>query len=127
LYFCQDDSFTAPYFNVKLGEAEWKEIYDAIQWRQENNNNNNNNPNINETNAFKPPPEWVKIQVDFLLDAGSVAMQIANGDPISILTFYSLHLGLLLRDKWITVRHILMTLTDFITTPQNCTFFGERF
>lgn len=56
----------------------------------------------------------MKIQADFLLGAGSVALQLANGDPISILTFNSLQLALLLRDKWITVRHVLMTLRDVV-------------
>ncbi len=93
-----DDTLEIPYLNVKVGDNEWKEIYEAIQYQEKEDT----------SGANKPPPDWVQIQADFLLGVGSATLQNEKGEPIANVAFEALQLGLLLRDKWTSVSTIVM-------------------
>lgn len=88
-----DDTLEIPYLNVKVGDNEWKEIYEAIQYQEKEDT----------SGANKPPPDWVQIQADFMLGAASATLQNEKGEPIANVAFEALQLGLLLRDKWTSV------------------------
>lgn len=88
-----DDTLEIPYLNVKVGDNEWKEIYEAIQYQEKEDTGG----------ANKPPSDWVQIQADFMLGAASATLQNEKGEPIANVAFEALQLGLLLRDKWTSV------------------------
>lgn len=93
-----DDTLEIPYLNVKVGDNEWKEIYEAIQYQEKEDTGG----------ANKPPSDWVQIQADFMLGVASATLQNDKGEPIANVAFEALQLGLLLRDKWTSVSTICL-------------------